>query len=415
MTLYRQGGVLHVQAEGARGVRRQRRGRHRDRHAGGDAGGGRRRCEQAVRVANRAAGIVVGSSAPPSVSEERQAVRRRRLKEMHVLRRHRRRRLHRIATWSRALNRARRSPTSSPWTTCSAATSSATWPTARSPITSTSAISSRSSNPGELDGAIDAVLHQGACSDTMETDGRYMMENNYRYSMALLRLVPGRGSAADLRLVGRGLRRGRGVREERENEAPLNVYGYSKFLFDQVVRRRLRDAGPRRSRACAISTSTGRTRRTRGAWLRSRFHFFNQFRAEGRVRLFDGSAATATASSSATSSQSTTWSRSTCSSSSNRDMSGIFNCGTGRAQTFNDVAAAVINAVRNELRMRSRSRSCVQKDLSNTSRFRRARSASTRATPQADLGRAARRRLRRRVPRVEAGRGATTCDELLGK
>jgi ADP-L-glycero-D-manno-heptose 6-epimerase len=39
---------------------------------------------------------------------------------------------------------------------------------------------------GELDGALDAVLHQGACSDTMETDGRYMMENNYRYSLDLL-------------------------------------------------------------------------------------------------------------------------------------------------------------------------------------------------------------------------------------
>ncbi|MEI6738211.1 MAG: NAD-dependent epimerase/dehydratase family protein, partial [Pseudomonadota bacterium] len=39
---------------------------------------------------------------------------------------------------------------------------------------------------GELPGDIDAVFHQGACSDTMETDGRYMMENNYRYSLSLL-------------------------------------------------------------------------------------------------------------------------------------------------------------------------------------------------------------------------------------
>ena len=39
---------------------------------------------------------------------------------------------------------------------------------------------------GELGGDIEAVLHQGACSDTMETDGRYMMENNYRYSLSLL-------------------------------------------------------------------------------------------------------------------------------------------------------------------------------------------------------------------------------------
>ena len=39
---------------------------------------------------------------------------------------------------------------------------------------------------GEFEGTIEAILHQGACSDTMETDGRYMMENNYRYSVALL-------------------------------------------------------------------------------------------------------------------------------------------------------------------------------------------------------------------------------------
>ena len=38
---------------------------------------------------------------------------------------------------------------------------------------------------GELGGDIAAVFHQGACSDTMETDGRYMMENNYRYSLSL--------------------------------------------------------------------------------------------------------------------------------------------------------------------------------------------------------------------------------------
>src|SRR5215510_8832655 len=46
---------------------------------------------------------------------------------------------------------------------------------------------------GEFDGALDTVLHQGACSDTMETDGRYMMENNYRYSLDLLDFCQERG------------------------------------------------------------------------------------------------------------------------------------------------------------------------------------------------------------------------------
>ncbi len=92
---------------------------------------------------------------------------------------------------------------------------------------------------GRYDGKVAAVLHQGACSDTMESDGRYMMENNYEYSMALLRWCRARAVrliyASSASVYGAG----RNFREARENEAPLNVYGYSKFLFDQVVRREL--------------------------------------------------------------------------------------------------------------------------------------------------------------------------------
>src|SRR5471032_2887713 len=89
---------------------------------------------------------------------------------------------------------------------------------------------------GHYEGAIEAVLHQGACSDTMETDGRYMMENNYRYSLALLDYCEEEEIpllyASSASVYGAG----RVFREAREHEAPLNIYGYSKLLFDQVVR-----------------------------------------------------------------------------------------------------------------------------------------------------------------------------------
>ncbi|MGB7541460.1 MAG: NAD-dependent epimerase/dehydratase family protein, partial [Burkholderiales bacterium] len=80
---------------------------------------------------------------------------------------------------------------------------------------------------GDFDGAIDVVLHQGACSDTMEPDGRYMMENNYRYSAALLDFcledeVP-LIYASSAAIYGASAT----FREERKFEAPLNVYGYS--------------------------------------------------------------------------------------------------------------------------------------------------------------------------------------------
>jgi ADP-L-glycero-D-manno-heptose 6-epimerase len=92
---------------------------------------------------------------------------------------------------------------------------------------------------GDFDDDISAVLHQGACSDTMETDGRYMMRNNYRYSIALLDWCQDNDVpllyASSASVYGGGGE----FREERACEAPLNVYGYSKILFDQHVRRML--------------------------------------------------------------------------------------------------------------------------------------------------------------------------------
>ena len=130
---------------------------------------------------------------------------------------------------------------------------------------------------------------EGACSDTMETDGRYMMENNYRYSVALLDYCQDEEVPLPLRLVRHGLRRRHACfSEAREHEAPLNVYGYSKFLFDQVVRRRLAAMPTARSSASATSTSTARASSTRGAWPRSPSISSTSTRREGKVKLFEG-------------------------------------------------------------------------------------------------------------------------------
>ena len=78
---------------------------------------------------------------------------------------------------------------------------------------------------GDFEDDIAAVLHQGACSDTMETDGRYMMRNNYRYSMELLEYCQNNDIpflyASSASVYGGG----RTFVEERMHEAPLNVYG----------------------------------------------------------------------------------------------------------------------------------------------------------------------------------------------
>ncbi|MDE2585352.1 MAG: ADP-glyceromanno-heptose 6-epimerase [Betaproteobacteria bacterium] len=198
---------------------------------------------------------------------------------------------------------------------------------------------------GHFDGDVEAILHQGACSDTMETDGRYMMENNYRYSLTLLDWCLDQ-EVQLLYASSAATYGGSNVfKEERQYEAPLNVYGYSKFLFDQIVRRRLPEIssqvvgfryfnvyGPRESH--------------KGRMASVAFHHYNQYRAEGKVKLFEG-----------------------CDGYGNgeqqRDFvyvgdvakvnlhfldhpgkSGIFNLGTGRAQSFNDVAVATANGCR---------------------------------------------------------------------
>jgi len=78
---------------------------------------------------------------------------------------------------------------------------------------------------GSFDGDLAAILHQGACSDTMHTDGRYMMENNYRYSADLLAYC--QAESVPLIYASSAAVYGAGpvFKEGRENEHPLNVYG----------------------------------------------------------------------------------------------------------------------------------------------------------------------------------------------
>ncbi|HEY3399033.1 MAG TPA: ADP-glyceromanno-heptose 6-epimerase [Geothrix sp.] len=89
---------------------------------------------------------------------------------------------------------------------------------------------------GTLDLRPEAVFHNGACSDTMESDGRYMMENNFGDSKALLHWCLARKAplvyASSAATYGASL----DFEPVAKNEGPLNVYGYSKLAFDQHVR-----------------------------------------------------------------------------------------------------------------------------------------------------------------------------------
>lgn len=190
-----------------------------------------------------------------------------------------------------------------------------------------------------------AILHEGACSDTMEHNGVYMMGNNYEYSKVLLHYCQTKRIpylyASSAAVYGAG----KIFNESGEHESPLNVYGYSKWLFDQYVRRLM----PKKTAQIAgfrYFNVYGEREQHKGRMASVAFHHFNQCRDSGKVKLFEGCDGFGDGEQ-------------------RRDFisvedvvavnlyflehpqkSGIFNVGTGRAQPFNDVAAAVINSFR---------------------------------------------------------------------
>ncbi len=189
-----------------------------------------------------------------------------------------------------------------------------------------------------------AVLHQGACSDTMETDGRYMMENNYQYSIALLDWCQAQRIAFIYASSASVYGSGRTFREAREHEAPLNVYGYSKFLFDQVVRQRL---GARTAQVAGFRYFNvyGPREAHKARMASVAFHFHNQYLAEGRVKLFEGSDGYGPGEQIRDFISVEDVVQVNLHFLDRPELSGIFNVGTGRAQSFNDVACATVNAI----------------------------------------------------------------------
>jgi len=194
-------------------------------------------------------------------------------------------------------------------------------------------------------GKVDAVLHQGACSDTMEHDGRFMLDTNYRCSKDLLDACQAQGTRLLYASSAATYGGSDTFREEPAFERPLNVYGYSKLLFDNVVRRMLH---ANRSQVVGFRYFNvyGPREQHKGRMASVAFHHFNQFRETGKVKLFGEYGGYGPGEQ-------------------NRDFifvddvvavnlwflqhpgqSGIFNLGTGRAQPFNDVAEATVNASR---------------------------------------------------------------------
>ncbi len=199
---------------------------------------------------------------------------------------------------------------------------------------------------GEFKGKFSAVLHQGACSDTMEHDGHYMMQNNFRYSVALFEFCQQERIpfiyASSAAVYGAG----QVFSEQRANERPLNIYGYSKALFDQYVRQFWADHGKDGAPVVGLRYFNvyGPRESHKGRMASVPLHQYNQFLEHGKVQLFGGYDGYTDGEQ-------------------KRDfvyiddvvdvnlhfldgtISGIYNVGTGKAQPFNDIALAVVNSL----------------------------------------------------------------------
>lgn len=194
-------------------------------------------------------------------------------------------------------------------------------------------------------GTVEAIFHEGACSSTTEQDGRYMMANNFETSKKLLAYSQQTGARLLYASSAATYGASSTFREEPAFEKPLNVYGYSKLLFDQVVRRALptlttQVAGFR------YFNVYGPREQHKGGMASVAFHNFNQFMATGSVKLFGEYG--------------------NCKPGAQKrdfifvedlvnvklwffdhpEHSGVFNLGTGKAQPFNDIAVTVVNSVR---------------------------------------------------------------------
>ncbi|MFI5297003.1 MAG: ADP-glyceromanno-heptose 6-epimerase [Polyangiales bacterium] len=178
---------------------------------------------------------------------------------------------------------------------------------------------------------LDAIFHQGACATTTEPDGRYLMANNFSYSKALLHFAINHEIpffyASSAAVYGDGRR---GFEEREECEDPLNVYAYSKLQFDNYVRR-LPSTVTSPVAGLRYFNVYGPREAHKGRMASVAFHLHGQHARGEAMKLFEGSDSLL------------------------RDfvfvddvvrvnlflwqhrVSGLFNCGTGKARSFGDV------------------------------------------------------------------------------
>ena len=189
---------------------------------------------------------------------------------------------------------------------------------------------------------IRAIFHQGACSDTMEWDSEYLFKNNLLYSKELLNLAI--RSKVPLIYASSASVYGSGkiFVESLENENPINLYAYSKFKFDQIVRRELK-RGNTQIVGLRYFNVYGPQEQHKGKMASVAYHLHNQLKESDKIKLFKGSDGYDDGEQRRDFIYVEDVIKVNIWFFENREISGLFNVGTGRSQTFNDVAKSVID------------------------------------------------------------------------
>lgn len=180
---------------------------------------------------------------------------------------------------------------------------------------------------------IDVIFHQGACSDTTQSDGRYMMKNNYEYSKQLFNFASENKIrfiyASSASVYGNGLN---GFKEELACEYPINVYAYSKFLFDQYVRKHITQC-QHQVVGLRYFNVYGEQEDHKGRMASVANHFFNQRKTNGVIKLFEGSDHFV---------RDFVYVKDVVDVNlffyANPQLKGIYNCGSGQAESFYEIA-----------------------------------------------------------------------------
>lgn len=189
---------------------------------------------------------------------------------------------------------------------------------------------------------IRVIFHQGACSDTMEYNGKYMLQNNFEYSKQLLHFALNKKVqfiyASSASTYGNGVN---GFVEKPECEHALNVYAFSKLFFDRYVQQ-LQGVNNRQIVGLKYFNVYGPQENHKGRMASVAYQFYNQLKAGDTLKLFEGVDGYANGEQRRDFIYVKDVAKVNLFFLDNPQISGIYNCGTGKAQSFNDVAQAVI-------------------------------------------------------------------------